>query len=73
MPSSAMLRRVALIRTDISEKHIASIIRILRRATRRNIPEDGIHHSHRRVNLKCYKNPWPRIIPTERPPLVDEI
>jgi hypothetical protein len=28
---------------------------ILTRATRRNIPEDGILHSHRRENLKSYK------------------
>jgi hypothetical protein len=27
---------------------------ILTRATLRNIPEDTILHSHRRVNLKCY-------------------
>jgi hypothetical protein len=27
---------------------------ILTRATRRNIPEDTILHSHRRENLKCY-------------------
>jgi hypothetical protein len=26
------------------------------RATRRNIPEDGILHSHRRENLKSYEN-----------------
>jgi hypothetical protein len=26
------------------------------RATRRNIPEDTILHSHRRENLKSYKN-----------------
>jgi hypothetical protein len=26
----------------------------LTRATRRNIPEDAIHHSHRRENLKAY-------------------
>jgi hypothetical protein len=26
----------------------------LTRATRRNIPEDDIHHSHRRENLKSY-------------------
>jgi hypothetical protein len=62
-----MLRRVPLVRTDVSEKRIASIIRvtsnvssspilvtlmmeairssetsILKRTTRRNIPEDGI-------------------------------
>jgi hypothetical protein len=28
--------------------------RTLRRATRRNIPEDTILHSHRRENLKSY-------------------
>jgi hypothetical protein len=27
---------------------------VLTRATRRNIPEDGILHSHRREHLKCY-------------------
>jgi hypothetical protein len=27
---------------------------ILTRATRRNFPEDGILHSHRRENLKSY-------------------
>jgi hypothetical protein len=70
MASSGMLRRVALVRTDVSEELIASIIRVIRidevealrysktsvltRATRRNIPEDGILHSHRRENLKSY-------------------
>jgi hypothetical protein len=28
---------------------------VLTIATRRNIPEDDILHSHRRENLKCYK------------------
>jgi hypothetical protein len=41
MVSSGLLRRVALVRT---------------RATRRNNPEDTILHSHRRENLKSYKN-----------------
>jgi hypothetical protein len=30
MPSSRMLRRVALVRTDVSEAQIASIIRVTR-------------------------------------------
>jgi hypothetical protein len=95
--SSGMLRRVALVRTDLSEELSASFIRVTRigelgtirsvrrlpvtasvlpsspilvtlmkealsssetsvltRATRRNIPEDDILHSHRRENLKSY-------------------
>jgi hypothetical protein len=70
-----MLRRVALVKIDVSEELSASFIRVekigeletiqavtsnrctlqaavLTRATRRNIPEDAILHSHRRENLK---------------------
>jgi hypothetical protein len=107
MASSGMLRRVALVRTDVSEERSASFIRVIRvgeigttlavtgnrlflrnlrrllvtasvvpsspilvtlmkgplsssetsvlaRATRRNVPEDAILHSHRRENLKSY-------------------
>jgi hypothetical protein len=46
-----MLRRVALVITDVSEKLSASETSVLTRATRRNIPEDTILHSHRRENL----------------------
>jgi hypothetical protein len=82
MESSGILRRVALVRTDVSGNFLRSMRRllvtanvvhsspilvtlmmkalrssemsILKRVTRRNIPEDDILHSHRRENLKSY-------------------
>jgi hypothetical protein len=92
MVSSGMLRRVALVRTDVSEELSALFIRVFlrsrrrllvtasvvpsspilvtlmkealsssetsvfTRATRSNIPENTILHSHRRENLKSYMN-----------------
>jgi hypothetical protein len=54
--SSGVLHRVALVRTDVSEKLNASIISfsetsVLTRATRRNIPEDGILTAVKASNL----------------------
>jgi hypothetical protein len=46
MASSGMLRRVALVRTDVSEELSASIdTSVFTRATLRNIPEDTSLHS----------------------------
>jgi hypothetical protein len=65
MASSEMLRRVALVRTDVSEVLSASIIRVTRigelgktlevRSTRCNIQEDDTSHSNRREKLKSYQ------------------
>jgi hypothetical protein len=50
-----MLRRAALVKTDVSEElSTSSETSVLTRATRRNFTEDTILHSHRRENLKSY-------------------
>jgi hypothetical protein len=49
VPSSPIL--VTLVMEALS----FSVTSVLTRATRRNFPEDGIIHSHRRESLKSYK------------------
>jgi hypothetical protein len=65
-----------IICTLMMEVILSSETSLLTRARRCHFNEDGILHSRRRVNLQK-QSPSPlvrrRTIPTERPPLVDEI
>jgi hypothetical protein len=58
MSSSGTLRRVVLVRTDVSEEYITSFIRVERirelGATRRHIAEEGFLHSDRYGHLRSY-------------------
>jgi hypothetical protein len=75
MPSSGMLPRVALVRTDASEEYIASIIMMTRLSELGTTLTVTSNQITLRRNTK--QTPWPlvrkRTIPTDRPPLVDEI
>jgi hypothetical protein len=61
MPSSEMVRRMALLRTDVSEERIAYIIRVTRigelgktLAVTSKTAQHTILHRHRRENLQSY-------------------
>jgi hypothetical protein len=59
MPSFGTLRRVVLVGDDVSEERISIIMETrigeaLTRATRRNIPKDGIFRTHLQKNHKSY-------------------
>jgi hypothetical protein len=66
--------RLSVTKTDAHCKEIPTLMKealsssetsVLARATRRNIPEDAILHSHRREKLKSYNF---HLVPTPRMP-----
>jgi hypothetical protein len=59
MSPSGTVRYVAYLRTDVLVTVMMEELRyseasVITRATQSSIPEDGIHNSHRRENLKSY-------------------
>jgi hypothetical protein len=85
MVSSGMLRRVALVRTDVSEELSASFIRVTRIGELGTLPVTSnltwyffaacvrCQLQQKFLNLTLWPLVRKRTIPTERPPLVDEI
>jgi hypothetical protein len=73
MASSGMLRRVALVRTDVSEELGASFIRVTRIGELGTLTVTSNRRTLRRNTILRGLLVRKRTIPTERPPLVGEI